>query len=245
MKILPFTRYLDESSTGYSKLKTQQVEKISLQETEKEMLSEGIEIYIPYFKDLTKKLVADYSGDDFEIFYSFKSSVRGSRRYGDERWTARMLYEFLCETYNRGEKFIDTYFNLIFPSRQVYFELARTIKDIEKIIEENWKEGNLKGGQWKKFYKIQDAKQQELKESLKIFDKWVKDDIILCLQCGLLPMNFILAESTRNKRRSLGLPMFSPFYATGWLIRQLQIHVVLGEGSSGNFYYSDTFKGIK
>jgi len=245
MKILPFTRYLDESSTGYAKLKSQQFSKITPTSTEEEMLDEGIELFVSNFRELTQKLRTDYIGDDFEIFYSFDARVRGQRNYGDERWTARLLYEFLCEHFNHGERFIDKYFNLIFPTRQIYFELSRAIRKIRKEIEDNWKGGKLKGGQWKKFYSLQELKQQELKESLKIFDKLIKDDIILCLQCGLIPLNFTLSKSTIAKRRSLMLPMFSPFYATGWLIKQLRIHVILGEGFEGNFYYSDSYKGKK
>lgn len=262
MQILDFTRYLSEESTGYAKLKSKNYRKIRYNESEKAIMTNeknaaiaGVSLYIEnnpeqydesyykMFEEMQTKRYLDLD-QEFEVFYSFSGAIRGDRRYGNANWSARFLYEFLCAGYNNGERFIDTYFNRVFISRPVYLALKETVEYVRTSIETKWNDGNLKGGQWGAFYKFQSAQMSNLLHKLERFSREIRDDIILCLSIGLIPLNFSLAQSTINKRLSLGLQGDSPFYATSWLIRQLEVHVILGDSESGRLYYSDTYKGV-
>ena len=65
----------------------------------------------------------------------------------------------------------------------------------------------------------------------------------VCFSTVLFPLNFYLSQATIYKLLSLGLKGDSPFYATSWLIHQLEIHVILGDSETGKLFYSDTYKG--
>ena len=82
-----------------------------------------------------------------------------------------------------------------------------------------------------------------LQNGLERFSREIRNDIILCLSIGLIPLRFSLAKSTVDKRLSLGLQGDTPFYATSWLINQLEVHVILGSSNTGTMFYSDTYKG--
>lgn len=263
MKVQSFTRHLTEESTGYAKLKSKKFRKIRYNKEEKAIMTDdehaaiaGVSLYIEenpemydesYYKAFdeikTHRHVETGSAQDFEVFYSFSSSIRGNRKYGNSNWSARFLYEFLSAGYNGGERFVDTYLNRLFPYRPVYLVLKDLVESVQDDIEMKWNDGNLRGGQWSAFYKFQAARMEYLRNSLERFSREIRQDIILCLSTGMIPLNFSLSPATIKKRISLGLPSDTPFYATSWLIKQLEVHVVLGDSNSGRMYYSDSYKG--
>ena len=258
MNILPYSRFLSEESEGYAKLKSKKFRKIRYNAEEQAIMDDEEKAAITgvavYFQEDPENERAYYSifdniknprsmeAGDFEVFYSFSNSIRGNRKYGNPKWSARFLYEFLCAAFNRGERFVDTYFNYIFTSRPVYHDLVSLVEDVKDTIEEKWNGGNLKGGQWASFYKLQTSEMTGLRKSLERFSTLVRQDIITCLGIGLIPLNFSLAPATVKKRRQLGLGD-SPFYATTWLINQITVHVILGEAADGILHYSDSYKG--
>lgn len=263
MKVQTFTRHLTEESTGYAKLKSKKFRKIRYNEAEKAIMENkagaaiaGVSVYFKddpdlyeesYYKTFeeikTQKHVEYIGSNDFEVFYSFSGALRGNRKYGNANWSARFLYEFLCERFNGGERFVDTYLNTIFTSRPVYAQLTELVESIQSSIEEKWNDGNLRGGQWGAFYRFQSSQMDYLQRSLSSFSRAIRDDIILCLSIGLIPLRFSLAQSTVDKRISLDLQGDTPFYATSWLINQLEVHVILGDSNTGMMFYSDTYKG--
>lgn len=263
MKVKSFTRHLAEESTGYAKLKSKTFRKIRYNEAEKAIMTDqehaaiaGVSLYIENnpeaydesyykaFEELKSYRQATTLNDiDFEVFYSFSNAVRGNRKYGNANWSARFLYEFLCMNFNDGERFIDTYLDRLFQSRPVYLQLKNLIERVQTSIEVKWNDGNLKGGQWAAFYRFQSSQMEYLRNSLERFSREVRQDIILCLSIGLIPIRFSLSPTTVKKRLSLGLQGDNPFYATSWLINQLELHIILGDSNSGLMYYSDTYKG--
>jgi len=262
MKILSFTRFLTEESAGYAKLKSKKFRKIRFNEAEKSIMTDeenaaisGVSLYIEedpemydesYYKmfNETKTQRSLFVGDkeDFEVFYSFSGAVRGDRRYGNANWSARFLYEFLCNRFNQGERFIDSYLNRVFTYRPVYVALKETVDKIQSSIENRWNDGNLKGGQWASFYKFQTEEMSFLQSSLEKFSREIRQDIILCLSNGTIPLRFSLSSVTLQKRASIGLGS-TPFYATTWLINQIEVHVILGNSDTGRLFYSDSYKG--
>ena len=263
MKTQSFTRELSEESVGYAKLRSNKFRKIRFNEAEKAVMNDsdraaiaGVSLYIEenpenyeesYYKQFneikTQRKAAPIGKQDFEVFYSFSGSVRGARGYGHSNWSARFLYEFLCTGFNGGERFVDTYLDRIFTSRPVYILLEELVEGVQNSIETKWNDGNLKGGQWASFYRFQASELDYLRKSLERFSKEIREDIILCLSIGLIPLNFSLSSSTVKKRLSLGLQGDTPFYATSWLINQLEVHIVLGVANTGSLFYSDTYKG--
>ena len=261
MKIQSFTRHLSEDSPGYAKLKSKKYRKIRYNDEEQDIMTDeenaaiaGVSLYMEEnpddersygkrFEEIkTHRQVVLKSKPDFEVFYSFSSSTRGKTSYGNANWSARFLYEFLSSGFNGGERFVDAYFNRIFSSRPVYLLLEEMVQDVQNGVEEKWNDGNLKGGQWSAFYRYQSTQMAHLKKSLERFSREIRQDIILCLSIGLIPLNFSLAQSTIKKRLALGLGD-TPFYASSWLIHQIQVHVILGDSSTGQLHYSDTYKG--
>jgi len=265
MKIKSFTRFLAEESSGYAKLKSKSFRKIRFNDSEKAIMTDqetspiaGVSLYIKdnpemydesYYKTFnelkTQSSVVIGDSKDFEVFYSFSNALRGDRRYGNSNWTARFLYEFLCMGFNGGERFVDTYLNIIFKSRPVYLLLVSMVEKVQDGIRERWRDGDLKGGQWTAFYKFQSEEMSYLQSSLDQFSRDIRQDIILCLSTGIIPLRFSLSRLTVLKRLSLGLKGDSPFFATSWLISQLDVHVILGDSNEGTLFYSDSYAGEK
>lgn len=258
MKILPYSRHLSEESPGYAKLNSKKFRKIRYNEEEKAIMNDDDNAAISgvalYFEENPDDQDAYYSifdnirnprgvsVEEFEVFYSFSSSLRGNRRYGNAKWSARFLYEFICAAYNGGARFVDTYFNYIFTSRPVYRSLVSLVEGVRESIEDRWNNGDLRGGQWASFYKFQASEMSGLLKDLQSFSYDVRQDIINCLQIGLIPLNFSLSPATLKKRSQLGLGD-QPFYATSWLINEITVHVILGDSGQGSLHYSDSYKG--
>jgi hypothetical protein len=73
---------------------------------------------------------------NFQIIYSFPVEIRNnifaSKEYGAPNVTMRQLYDFLCTTYNGGERFVDAYFDYIFPASPAGREYNISVKNFEK-----------------------------------------------------------------------------------------------------------------
>lgn len=262
MKVQSFTRHLTEEDSGYAKLKDEKFRKIRYNEDEKAIMTDssraaiaGVSLYAEenpddenayyntFSKMKTHRKGLDIKGADFEVYYSFSSSTRGTTSYGNSNWSARFLYEFLCASFNSGERFIDTYLNRVFMGRPVYRALQSMVQEIQTEILAKWKDGNLRGGQWASFYRFQESQMKYLKSLLGTFSYDVRQDIISCLSNGMIPTTFSLSPATVKKRHSLGIHNNNPFYATSWLISQLEVHIVLSNSNEGSLFYSDSYKG--
>ena len=260
MIVQSFTRYLTENDAGYAKLKSKKFRKIRYNESEQAIMENeegaaiaGVSVYVEEnpemydesylkaFENIKSRSV--YSDNNFEVFYSFSGAIRGDRKYGNSNWSARFLYEFLSAGFNGGERFIDTYLNRVFPSRPVYTDLEELVEGVNEGIRTKWNDGNLKGGQWAAFYRFQTAEMEYLKKKLASFSRAIREDIIMCLSIGLIPLNTSPSPATIKKRLSLGITSENSFYATSWLIRQIEVHVILANSGTGTLYYSDTYKG--
>ena len=253
------SQYLTETDAGYAKLMRGNFRKIRLS-SEEQSLVEGdedspfgtINIYSPTDDDEGSDAIPPsryhfMAGNAYEIFYSFSSQSRASAntKYGHPGWSARFLYDFLCNTFNHGVRFIDTYLQDVFPLRSVSEQLEELIKQTDEKIQERWRDGELRGGQWASFYAYQHQAVKDMSEQFKIFDREIRKDIINCLASGMIPLFFNLSQVTLEIRKRLGITSHQRFFATGWLIKQLKLHVVLNRHSAMSLYYSDSYKGVK
>lgn len=253
------SQYLTEEDSGYAKLTKGRFKRMRLSDTEDALISgeEGspfgtTNIYTPDDDGHKSSAIplAIYNqnvGTDFEVFYSFSSRPRGSlgTRYGHPGWTARFLYDFLCRTYNHGVRFIDTYIQDVFPLRPVYSRMLAMIRDMDNDIQTRWNDGQLKGGQWASFYDYQHQSVKKMQGQFKEFGKELRSDIRNCLASGMIPIYFALKPSTIRTRKNAGILSRAEFYATGWLISQIDVHVILSRGNGMSLYYSDNYMGAK
>ena len=104
----------------------------------------GLTYFVP--DELMTRRIADFAGADgkAQVTYSFSRAIRrnlfptrsGSMdEYGVSGISFRLLYEFLCEAFNAGEYFIDTYFRSLFDTRPVSDELNQINDSILADIE--------------------------------------------------------------------------------------------------------------
>lgn len=191
---------------------------------------------------------------DWQITYSFPDYLRitttpNNHNYGGSYVTMRRLYLILCERLNGGKFFIDEYFNEVYPYT-IRADVDERLLDLKSAImvgymqtAENFGVRVTKGG---KVYKA-DRKTRGLRKVLKeygeIAEAWeiregkeiadmIKNHIIGCLESGQLPLE-IENDTARTEaiRKKYGLPEEPRFYATGQLIRSLQLYVTIrGKG---------------
>jgi hypothetical protein len=193
----------------------------------------------------------------FQITYNFSYAIRKNNfplknalpfqpkaagEYGADGWSFRMLYEFLCDAYNGGYPFVDTYFGQVFKTRPVYMEF----KDIYDTIQEdiNAEQLNLfmslplksdgtpdmrytASKRYKDFKVWQDP---IVKQDCERLAEAIRDDIIVCLSTGRIPLRKkAVSGRTKEAREKLaGLDPSRFFFASGQLIRHLNIHVEVG-----------------
>jgi hypothetical protein len=193
----------------------------------------------------------------FQITYNFSRAVRKNNfplrnvttdhpkakgEYGAGGWSFRMLYEFLCEAYNGGYPFVDTYFDQVFKTRSVYTEL----KDIYDTIQEdiNAEQLNIfmslplksdgtpdmRYAASKRYKDFKVWRDPVIKQDCKKLAKAVRDDIVVCLSTGRIPLRkATVSKRTREARGKLvGLNPSRFFFASGQLIRHLNIYVEVG-----------------
>jgi hypothetical protein len=196
----------------------------------------------------------------FQITYAFSRAVRKNNfplkdalpyqpkamgTYGADGWSFRMLYEFLCEAYNGGYPFVDTYFDQIFKTRYVYNEFKGIYDTIQEDI--NAEQLNLfmslplkKDGapdmrytaskRYKDFKAWQDP---IVRQDCKKLAAAIRKDIIACLSTGRIPLRKkAVSGRTREAREKLaGLDTSRFFFASGQLIRHLNIYVEVGRAA--------------
>lgn len=200
--------------------------------------------------------------DDFEwqITYSFPAALRNpvtpnGVAYGGRNVTFRRLYLILCERFNGGEYFIDSYFDTVYP----YTVKSRVDEKLSEVKSEllgladymlgeaealNELEGLkgmkvTKGGRLSKASFVRNRRAKKALADYESFAReWegmegeevarmIKEDIISCVTSGQLPCQFLSApaESTMKKRLRAGLGPLPLFSATEQLIRSLQLYV--------------------
>jgi hypothetical protein len=210
--------------------------------------------YLPGREPLRNTLLREV---DFQITYSFPAERRegvtsvvgkfsGTRVwYGSERFTFRQLYDFLCSRFNGGERFVDAYFQAVFP----YSAVGRRFKALEKRLfaelnaeyEERWdaalnRKQTRAGAPWmstREGLRLKDFdlwKQARVGAELDRFRRDTRDEIIQCLSTGRIPLIKAGNElKTMELRRSLGLDSERIFYASGRLIESIEIDIRMPE----------------
>jgi hypothetical protein len=191
----------------------------------------------------------------FQITYKFSRAARNNRfwlrgalsgrlngRYGAAGWSFRLLYEFLCEAYNGGYPFIDTYFDQVFKTRSVYAEFKRIYNTIQDDINAEQlrifmslplKKDNTPDMRYTVSKRYKDFKVWQdpiVRQDCKALAEAIRQDIVVCLSTGRIRLNRqTVSKRTREAREKLaGLNPDKFFFASGQLIRHLNIYVEVG-----------------
>jgi len=196
----------------------------------------------------------------FQITYNFSKEIRNNlfnskeaslilEEYGASGWSFRTLYEFLCENYNRGQPFIDTYFGQVFPSRPVYYRFLDLYNDIQdKINAERFDlfqavplkaDGtpDMRYATSKRFADYAVWQDPIIKQGCRDIANEIRADIVWCLYSGRIPMSgrsSVVAKATEKRRAQLeGMRHpYRLFFASGQLIRHLNIFVEIAKGAN-------------
>jgi hypothetical protein len=197
----------------------------------------------------------------FQITYNFSRAVRNNTfplraalplqpkaagEYGAAGWTYRLLYEFLSETYNNGKPFVDTYFNSVFSTRSVYDEFMRIYDTIQDDIDGEQlrifsslplkKDGtpDMRYTVSKKYQDFKVWQDPVVKQDCKNLAADIRHDIEVCLSTSRIPLKKqTAAQATRKRRAGLaGLHPDQMFFASGQLIRHLNIYVEVGNAKA-------------
>jgi hypothetical protein len=194
--------------------------------------------------------------NNFQITYSFSRNMRNpvssyvgafsgvKVAYGAPGVTFRQLYDFLCAKFNGGERFIDAYFQLVFP----YSNTGRLFKSFEDRVYkelqdeyEGWRMDAMarkttKAGQpdlrTKEGIRLKDFavwRRPHVQEYLDSFRDAVRQEIIASLSTGRIPLNHRDSSKTLRFREKIGLDSQHVFYASGRLIRDIQIDIRMPE----------------
>jgi hypothetical protein len=197
----------------------------------------------------------------FQITYNFSRAVRKNTfplknalslrpkvkgEYGADGWSFRMLYEFLCEFYNGGRPFVDVYFERIFKTRSVYARLKSIYSTIQDDINEEQlalfmslplrKDGmpDMRYAASRSFKDFKAWQNPIVKQDCKDLAKDIRNDIVVCLSTGRIPLRKqqVSRRGTGQARaRFVGLHPSQFFFASGQLIRHLNIYVEVGKAS--------------
>lgn len=202
-----------------------------------------------------EKELLDFSNDfDWQITYDFPTYLRltttpNDHHYGGSYVTMRRLYLILCERLNGGRFFIDDYFDQVYP-QTIKDEVDEKLDELKTEIISGYIETATDFGVriTKKgmVYKA-DQRKRGLRKVLKDYSEkaeaWetrvgkevadlIKEHIRGCLESGQLPLE-IENDTARTEaiRKRYGLPEEPRFYATGQLIKSLQLYVTIrGKG---------------
>jgi len=191
----------------------------------------------------------------YQIMYNFPPEIRSNvfpvmgktgkvmARYGASGWSYRMLYEFLCDMYNGGFPFVDTYFQRVFKTRTVYGRFLEIYDTIQENIAGEQEDMNvpLKADNTpdmrftvsKKFMDFKVWRDPIIRQNCEDLGKAIRDDIVLCLRTGNIPLERgqRVSEKTKQMRERFGWTENPDqlFYASGRLIKHLRIYVRIGE----------------
>lgn len=189
--------------------------------------------------------LASENADDFEwqITYSFPATLRANifngYKYGGDYVTFRRLYLILCEHFNDGEYFIDTYFKKVYPytmKQRVDYLMQDTKEGLLELANSNLYDVRLNNdGSLDKRFNIE----KRLADYKVFAEEWenglgediareVKEDIIASLHTGIIPLNRVLDKRTIRLRERAGLDTEHLFYASGSLINSIQLNFHIG-----------------
>jgi hypothetical protein len=228
----------------------------SLTRAEKKFIGLAEDAGLNYFLPgamTTRKIVTEHgAGDSAQITYSFSHGTRvnkfaqkngGIGEYGKGGMSFRLLYEFLCETFNGGEYFIDTYFSAIFDTRPVFTKLSTLNDTIISDIEEERSEleedlvlksdgtPDMRYAAGKRYASLSVWNNPERARMSTEAARDIQEDIIQCLASGRIPLRkqSVSASTQKKRERFIGMSGTNFFYASGQLIRHLNIFVALKE----------------
>ena len=193
--------------------------------------------------------ITSVAGVDWKITYSFPSTRHRNVSelgvvYGGANVTYRRLYLILCERFNNGEFFVDTYFRDVYPHtvKEEVDVAIQTVKDELSLYREGvvlagarlTKRGELSKA--KRYAKQNAPYVKALADYQKFKTSWedargeelaelIAEDIKRSLDNGVIPLNNIHTEGTRKKRIRAGYEPDKVFYAMGDLIDNIQLYV--------------------
>jgi hypothetical protein len=158
-----------------------------------------------------------------------------------------MLYEFLCDSFNAGEYFIDTYFSAVFGSRTVSARLKQIndeiIDDIDMersllmdaLVYRNNGDLDMRFKVNKRYAMLKAWKNPVRMQACADLAQDIQLDIVQCLASGMIPLRkSIVSKRTREIRsKFIGISGDKFFFASGQLIRHLKIYVELSEVRDG------------
>ncbi len=199
----------------------------------------------------TRRTVIESSTE--QITYNFSDRKRDNMfpagRYGAPNFSYRMLYEFLCKTYNGGEYFIDSYFSQVFPYRPVYARFKNFSADLNEAVTQELRSDGVsvrdefgrfisasapqarvyEGKSWKSLSVWRD---ERYKSEIRMLGKDIREDAVLALSTGMIPLvKKSVSSATRKIRARLGLDPSHVFYASGRLINHLNVYVAMDTGA--------------
>lgn len=203
-----------------------------------------------HWKPLPKKelpKITSIKGMQWKITYSFPddlhSFISGNGKvYGGEHVTYRRLYLILCERFNAKEYFVDTYFKEVYPytMKEEVDVALQTVKDELSMYKYDVVLDGAKltrRGELDRRYRRQNASYCDaLKEYESFKEQWedekgeelaglIAEDIKYSLANGMIRLNNVHEESTKEKRIRAGYDPDTVFYAMGDLIDHIQIQM--------------------
>jgi len=194
--------------------------------------------------------------NNFHIRYDFSEAIRrnvfrskskGMGQYGAANMSFRRLYGLLCEAYNGGVPFIDTYFSRVFKTRRVYEQFLNNNKVIQDAIDIEQQtiyqslpkkaDGtpDRRFSAYKKFSDFKVWQDPIIKQGCERMAADIRHDIVVCLSNGRLPLRgtrgaTVLPRTQKQRAKLRGIVHPNRlFYASGQLIHALNIYVEIGD----------------
>lgn len=165
----------------------------------------------------------------YQISYYFPSSPRSSRygkgSYGKDDLTYKALYEALCNSFNGGIRFIESYFSTTFKDH-MESEYKMAIRMLKQQIAN---EAQARRGRHKAYLRNFDVWSKPLIDStFSELARKTKKDIINSLMTGKIDLlKSTVSLRTIQARAKLGISGDKMFYATGRLIKSIKVSVIL------------------
>jgi hypothetical protein len=198
-------------------------------------------------RELEALMAAD--GVNFQITYSFPVKTRinvfAGQEYGAPHVTMRQLYDFLCRVYNGGERFIDTYFDYIFPASPAGRMFAGFRAETAGMVNAEYRriaaararkttgtgEADKRTREWRAVKDFRLWRDGLFIDRLGMLHRTIKREIVQYLSIGKIPLRFAPARETLEVRAQRGLNVPHGFYASGQLINSLQISIRIPESA--------------